>query len=93
MGMVQLVFETGELVTKCIWATIFLLHKVGGEYCSIGLVDAIWNVIALIIDRYLADSIEFRDVLHKFMERRGTGTATIEAKLLQKIVGMHQAVL
>ena len=57
MEMVQLEFDMGELDTECMWDTIVLLPKGGGEYHNIRLVEVIWKVIAIIIDRSLKDSI------------------------------------
>ena len=52
-----------------------------------------WKVISIIIDRHMMDSIEFHDVLHGFRAWGGTGTAALEAKLLQQIMDMLQEVL
>ena len=37
--------------------------------------------------------IQLHDVLHGFREGRGTGTATLEAKLLQQLAAMREEVL
>ena len=49
--------------------------------------------VNITIDDCLEESIKFHDVLHKFRALRGTGTATLEVKILQKIVGMQQEFL
>ena len=49
--------------------------------------------IAIIMDRRLEGSIKFQDVLHWFRAWIGTGTTTLEVKLLKKIVVMRQEVL
>ncbi len=51
--------------------------------------DAIWTeflcqVIEKIMDSRL-NVIEFRDCLHDFVSGRGTGTVTLEAKLVQHL--------
>ena len=38
-------------------------------------------------------AIEFNYILHGFQVKQGTGTATLEAKLLHQISGMHQEVM
>ena len=52
-----------------------------------------WKVVAVILNRRLASSITFHDVLHGFRAGRGTGTATLEAKLLQQLAAMREEVL
>ena len=37
--------------------------------------------------------IQFHDTLHGFRAGRGTGTTTLKAKLLQKIIAMKETVL
>ena len=93
MDMVQVAFDTRELAMECKWDTFVLLLKGGGDYHGIGLVEVIWKVVAIIIDRLLAESIEFHDVVHGFRESMGMGEATLEAKLLQTIAVVRQAVL
>ena len=53
----------------------------------------LWKIISIIIDQLLADSIEFRNILHGIRAQKGTGTATLEAKLLQYITIPRQDVL
>ena len=77
----------------CTWYTVILLPKGRCEYQGIGLVGVLWKVISIIIDRRLAESIELYDFLHMFRVWRGTFTATLEAKILQEIMGMRKEVL
>ena len=93
MEIIQLVFDIGELVLDSTWNNVILILKGRGEYCVIGLVGVIWNVIFIIIDRRLVEYIEFHDVLHMFRVLRGTGTATLESKTFQEIIGMQKEVL
>ena len=53
----------------------------------------LFKVISIIIDRRLEESIELHGVLHTFRVWRGTGTATLEAKILQEDTGMRKEVL
>ena len=41
----------------------------------------------------LTASITYHDFLHGFREGRGTGTATLEAKLLQQLAALREEVL
>ena len=47
--------------------------------------EVTWKVVAVILHRRLTTAITFHDALHGFREGRGSGTATLEAKLLQKL--------
>ena len=58
------------------------------EYQRIGLIKVIWEVIEIIIDRRLATSIEFHDILHGFRAKQGTRTDILEVKLILHISGM-----
>ena len=49
--------------------------------------------MAVILNRRLTSSITFHDVLHGFRAGRGTGIATLEAKLLQQLAAMREEVL
>ena len=91
--LVQEPFRTGRLNQEALWSAVVLLPKGNGDFRGIGLIEALWKVIEKIIDRRLSDSIQFHDVLHGFRAKRGTGTAIIEAKLLQQLTAMRQQVL
>ena len=55
--------------------------------------EVTWKVVAVILHRQLTAEITFHDALHGFQEGRGTGTATLEAKLLQQLAAMREEVL
>ena len=55
--------------------------------------EVIWKVVAEILHRRLTTSITYHDFLHGFRAGRGTGTATLEANLLQQLVAMIEEVL
>ena len=44
--------------------------------------EVMWKVVAEILNRRFIGSITYHDVLHGFRAGRGTGTTTLEAKLL-----------
>ena len=52
-----------------------------------------WKVVATILNRRLIESITFHDFLHGFLVVRGTGTATLEAKLLQQLAALREEVM
>ena len=55
--------------------------------------EVMWKVVAVILNFRLTSSITFHDVLHGFRAGRGTGTATLEAKLIQQLAAMREEVL
>ena len=55
--------------------------------------EVVWKVVAGIINRRFTSSITYHDVLHGFRAGRGTGTATLEAKLIQQLAAMREEVL
>ena len=57
------------------------------------MVEVLWKAISIIIYQNLVESIDFHDIMHRFRFWRGIGTATLEAKILQKIAGIRQEVL
>ena len=63
------------------------------EYRGIWLVEVMWKVVAEILHLRLTASITYHDFLHGFRAGRGTGTATVKAKLLQKLAAMREEVL
>ena len=70
-----------------------LIPKGKREYRGGGLVEVTWKVVAVILNLRLTTGITFNNALHGFREGRGTGTATLEAKLLQKLAAMRDEVL
>ena len=65
------------------WSTVVLLPKSNGDYRGISLLEISWKVIESIVNWRIADKMTFHNALNGFRSRRGTGTACIEAKLLQ----------
>ena len=70
-----------------------MVSKGRKEYRGIGLVEAMWKVVAAILHRRLTTAITYHDALHGFRAGRGTGTATLEANLLQQLAAMREEVL
>ena len=71
------------------WQAVVLIPKGKNDYRGIGLVEVMWKVVAVIINRRFTSSITYHDVLHGFRAGRGTGTATLEAKLIQQLASMR----
>ena len=68
---------------------IVLIPKGNGDYRGIGLIEPVWKVMEIIMDKRL-HVVEFHDALHGSVFKRGTGTAIIEAKLAQQFAYRNQ---
>ena len=68
--------------------------KGGGEYRGIGLVGIIWKLCASTMNNRLRFPIIPHESLYSFIQGRGTGTSTLEAKMDQELVGIcHETTL
>ena len=73
---------------------VVMIPKGGGtNFGDIGLVEVLWKAISAIINLWISSSIQFHDALHGFCAGKGTRTATLEAKLPQKLILMRETVL
>jgi hypothetical protein len=93
VSLVQHVFSTGEIPTDLAWSALVLIPKSSGGHRGIGLLESVWKLISSIIDARIKNSVAFHDSLHGFRANRGTGTAGIEAKLLQQLAAIEQVPL
>ena len=75
------------------WQEVVLLPKGKKDYRGIGLVEVMWKVAAEILNRQITTSINYHDFLHGFWAGCGTGTATLEAKLLHQLAALREEVL
>ena len=91
--LVQTVFKGGRLTEEATWQAVVLLPKEEMDHHCIGFVEVMWKVVAAILNRRLAASITFYDFLHGFRAGRGTGTATLEANLLQQLIALREEIL
>ena len=89
----QTEFREGNLAEEATWQTVVLIPKGKREFMGIGLVEVTWKVVAVILHRRLTTEIKLHEMLHGFRESRGTGTATLKAKLLQQLASMREEVL
>jgi hypothetical protein len=77
--LVQAAWTHGKIPCQLLWIIVVLIPKGGGDYRGIGLLEPIWKVIERIIDHRL-DAFDLHDSFHGCRNKRGTGTAIIEAK-------------
>ena len=70
-----------------------LITKGVGEYIVILLLEVIWKVCVLIINKMLQSVITLHDVLHRFIKRRRAGMEAMEENLYQKLAVMCREIL
>ena len=89
MVLTQTAFREGEMAEEATWQTVVLIPKGKKEYGGIWLVEVTWKFVAAILHCRLTTAITYHNALHGFQEGCGTGTATLEAKLLQQLTAMR----
>ena len=93
MDLVQTAFWEGELAEEATWQVVVLIPKGKKDYRGVGIVEVMWKVVAAILNHRFTASITYHNFLHGFRADRGTGTSTLEAKLLQKLASLREEVL
>ena len=93
MDLVHAAFQEGNLAEEATWQAVVLIPKGMKEYQGIGLVEVMWKVVAEILNRRFTSSIAYHDFLHGLRAGSGTGTVTLEAKLLHQIAAFREEVL
>ena len=89
----QTAFMDGDLEEEATWHAGVLIPKGNKDYRGISLVEVMWKVVAEILNRRFTVSITYHNTLHGFRAGLGTGTATLEAKLLQQLAALREEVL
>ena len=84
MELVQTAFGEEKM-----WKAVVLIPKGVKYYRCIVLVEVMWKVVAEILNCRITASITFHNFLHRFWAGRGTGTATLEVKLLQQLARLR----
>ena len=65
-----------------------LIPKSKGVFWGIGIVEVARKVCAAVVNCRLKQGDILHDALHRFRERRGTGTDTLETKMDQQLAGI-----
>jgi hypothetical protein len=87
--LAQFIWEYGYIPEQMTWILIILLPKGGGRNRGIGLLEPCWKVTESILVQHLL-AIKFHNLLHGSINMKGTGTTTIEVKLVQQLVVLDQ---
>ena len=75
------------------WQKVVLIPKgLSRDFRGVGLVELMCNTVTSLLNRRLTTEIKLHNVLHGFQAGRGTGTAALEANLLQQVSAMREAV-
>ena len=93
VAIVQAALQDGTLAKECMCKTVILITKRKGDLRGFDLIEVLWKAIVSLINRWSMAEISFHDTLHVFRSGRGTGTAALDANLLQQITAMREAVL
>ena len=93
VAILQIVSHDVTLAEECRGKTVFLIQKSKGEFRGIILGKVICKAIASLLKFQLMAAISYHDALHGFLAGRGTGTTSIEYKLIQQPTSMREAVL
>jgi hypothetical protein len=88
--LVQTVWDEGCIPPQLGWVIMVLVPKAGGGYHRIGLLELVWKVTERVMDHRL-EAIVLHDSLNGCRNRRGMGTAIIEAKLTQQLAHIKQS--
>ena len=85
MELVHMAFQDRFLAEEATCQVLVLIPKGVINYCGIGLVEVVWKVVAVNLNHRFTASITYHDFLHWLNLGHGTGTATLDVKLLHAI--------
>ena len=89
VDLVQAALRKIWMEEEYVLQAVVMIPKWVGDYHSIGLVKVMWKVVMVILNLRFTTSITFHRVLHGFRSGCGTGTTSLKAKLLQKLMAMR----
>ena len=87
--LIQAIWDHTNIPPQLLWMIVILISKGGGDHCRIGLLEPMWKVCERVMDLRL-NAYDLHDSLHGCRNKRGTGTAGIEAKLAQQLAHLEQ---
>ena len=89
VDLFQTAFREVEIAEEATWQAVVLIPKGKKDYQGIGLMEVMWKLVVDTLNLRFTASITYHDFLHGFREGRGTGTATLESKLLQQLAALR----
>ena len=72
---------------------VVLIPKGCEEYLGIGIVEVLWKVVTVFLNRHFISSIAFHDFLHGFQSGCSTVAASLNSKMLQQLTAMREEVV
>jgi hypothetical protein len=87
--LAQSSWEHGCIPEQMTWTVIVLLPKSGGGHRGISQLEPCWKVMESVLVQQLS-AIQCHDSLLGGINKKGTGTATIEVKLAQQLALLDQ---
>ena len=69
-----------------------LIPNGGGYYRVICLVEVVWKVVMVILNRHFTASIAFHNAFHGLRAVQGTDNASLEAEMLHQLTPMKEEV-
>jgi hypothetical protein len=82
---IQHAFRTEDIPTSFSHGVLVIAPKPENQgYSNIALLETIYKIISNIIHLRLMSTIKLHEAVNGFRENRGTGTATMNAKLLMQ---------
>ena len=83
-------WRTGEIPQDLVWKILVLIPKGTIDTTGIGLLETLWKVVEAMIDTCLQASLQMHNVIHRFRDGIGTGTAIMELKLAHELFRIDQ---
>ena len=94
VAIVQAALFDGMLDGESKRQTVDLIPKGKiGDFREIGLVEVMWKTATNLLNHRLTTATNLHNVLNRFRTGQGTGTAALEAKLLQQLTSMREVVI
>ena len=66
VDLIQVAFQEGCLEEEFTWQAVVIIPKGGGDYQGIVLLEVVWKVVTVILNRHLTNPIAFHNVFHGF---------------------------
>ena len=90
VALIQDIFRDGVLPQRMTHRTLVLIPKRPTEVRGVGLVEMMWKILSRIIHKRIMSVINFHLSIHGFRKGKGTGTDTLEVKLLASFSGQKK---
>ena len=89
MDVLQTDFWYGRIPMYCTWQTVVIITKGNGGSRGIDIVELLWKALSGVINCWIGLAVKFHDIMHGFRADGGAGTASLKAKVLQKMMAMR----